>query len=216
MGTGILVTLDGPGGVGKTTVTREVHDYLSKRNVPVLHTCQPSRTVLGSHIRAQADSYHGMTLACLVAGDRHQQQNTEIVPELEAGKVVVCDRYLPSSLVLQVLDGVPAETVWALNTGIRVPDLAVILRADPAWIRECLEGREGGPHNRFERDPGSTTREAALFDVVAADLEAVGWPVQVIDCTNRRPYQTAGMISDLIAPLLPDGVRASLDEGRSA
>lgn len=87
-----------------------------------------------------------MALACLVAGDRHL--TAEILPALQAGKVMVCDRYLPSSLVLQGIDGIESDTVWRLNAGIYVPDVAVLLNADHPVIADRL--RQRGAHSRFE------------------------------------------------------------------
>jgi dTMP kinase len=72
-------------------------------------------------VRAGTDTYRGMALACLVAGDRHHHLATEILPALQAGKIVVCDRYLPSSLVLQVIDGLEPDTVWRLKPGFMSP-----------------------------------------------------------------------------------------------
>lgn len=211
---GILVTFDGPGGVGKSSTVAATADYLRKVGVAVHATSQPSSSMLGSHIRARADSYHGMALACLVAGDRHHQEATEIMPELDAGRVVLCDRYLPSSLVLQVLDEVAAETVWALNEGVRVPDAAVFLRADPKMIAARLT-RRGGAHNRFESDPDSTLRELDRFDAVAEELTGKGWPVHVIDCTQLWQHETALTIANLIVPVLDDGT-SICDAGRLA
>jgi dTMP kinase len=196
---GRFVTIDGAGAVGKSSTVKATVEYLHKASVPAFGTSQPSSTMVGSCIRAHADTYTGIALACLVAGDRHHQQNAEIGPELDAGKVVVCDRYLPSSLVLQVIDGVPAERIWQLNDGIRVPDLAVFLRADPTMIAARLAAR--GAHNRFERDPArSIARELEMFGQVAEDLRRRGWPVHVIDCTNLWQYETARIIAELIVP----------------
>jgi hypothetical protein len=69
-------------------------------------------------------------------------------------KVVVCDRYLPSSLVLQAIDGLESDTVWRLNAGVYVPDVVVLLNADPPVIAERL--RQRGAHSRFERQPGGS------------------------------------------------------------
>lgn len=201
---GLLVTVDGPGGVGKSSTVTETAIYLRRAGVPVHATSQPSRSTLGGFVRAHADTYTGMALACLVAADRHHQQATEIEPELVAGHVVLCDRYLPSSLVLQVLDGVPPDTVWALNTGVRTPDAAVFLRADPSMISDRLRAR--GAHSRFETDPASTARELELFDAVADELRARGWPVLVIDCTQLLPCETALAVANVIVPRLGDDV----------
>src|SRR5690348_14818581 len=131
---GKLVTFEGPGGVGKTTITALVAELLGEDGVPVHATVQPSRAPLGELARHGTDAYRGMALACLCAADRHHQLATEIVPALREGTVVVCDRYVASSLVLQGLDGLPAEVVWQLNHGVYRPDLSVILTGDPAVI----------------------------------------------------------------------------------
>ncbi|PPJ02689.1 dTMP kinase [Nocardia nova] len=199
MVTGRLITIDGAGGVGKSTTVASTVEYLRSTGLPAYATSQPSRTVLGNHIRGHADTYTGIALACLVAGDRHHQQHVEIVPALDDEKIVVCDRYLPSSLVLQVIDGVPAERVWQLNAGIRVPDVAVVLRADPQVVADRLAAR--GAHNRFERRPDySIARELELFDQVAEDLRARGWPVHVIDCSEHAKNETAVAIAHLVGP----------------
>jgi len=181
---GILITIDGPGGVGKSTVAQLVVKALDDRAVPVHAAVEPSRTALGDHIRGGTETYRGMALACLVAGDRHHHLATEILPALRAGDVVVCDRYLPSSLVLQRLDGLDPATIWQLNAGVYVPDIAVILNAEPAVIARRLRAR--GRHSRFERQPGSSQAESDLYKRAARELHAAGWPVMVLDCTTRR------------------------------
>jgi dTMP kinase len=150
---------------------------------------EPTRSPLGEHIRAGTETYRGMALACLVAGDRHHHLATEILPALRAGKVVICDRYLPSSLVLQRLDGLDPEVIWQLNAGVYVPDVAVILNAEHPMIAERLRAR--GAHSRFERQPGSSRSESDLYQQAAADLRGAGWPVMALDCTIRRPETIA-------------------------
>ncbi|MBF6301456.1 dTMP kinase [Nocardia amamiensis] len=197
-GAGMLVTLDGPGGVGKSSISRELVGYLRRRGVRVHATAQPSPTALGDLIRVQADTYRGIALACLVAGDRHHQLANEIVPAIDSGTVVVCDRYLPSSLVLQTLDGVDAQTVWQLNHGVRMPDLAVMLHADVRALTARLSTR--GAHDRFERASDSSQIQSDRFHEVAAELAHTGWPVAEFDCTHRRPSDTARAIGKLILP----------------
>lgn len=194
---GILITIDGPGGVGKSTVAQLVAKALDNRGVPVHSTVEPTCTPLGEHIRAGTETYRGMALACLVAGDRHHHLAAEIRPTLRAGKVVVCDRYLPSSLVLQRLDGLELDTIWQLNAGAYVPDVAVLLNAEHSMIAERLRAR--GAHSRFERQSGSSRAESDLYHQAAAHLRSVGWPVMALDCTNRRPETIAMTI---VTPVL--------------
>ncbi|MGH3871433.1 MAG: dTMP kinase [Pseudonocardiaceae bacterium] len=140
---GTLITLDGPGGVGKSTAARLITDTLASAGLPVHATAQPSREPLGELARHGTDTYRGMVLACLCAADRHHQLDVEIKPALREGRIVVCDRYVASSLVLQGLDGLSADTVWQLNHGVYRPDLAIILNADPTIIDRRLRGRGG-------------------------------------------------------------------------
>jgi dTMP kinase len=197
---GILVTIDGPGGSGKTSAVAETAKYLQALRLPVFVTKQPSTLPLGEYVRANADTYFGVTLATLVAADRHNHQEAEIEPHLAAGDIVLCDRYLPSSLVLQVLDGVSADMVWALNPGVRVPDAAVFLRADADTITERVRVR--GAHDRFERAPNHAVRQLALYDKTVSDLVSRGWPVHTIECGTLASCEIAIMVANLVIPLL--------------
>ncbi|BDU01728.1 MULTISPECIES: dTMP kinase [Nocardia] len=195
-GTGMLVTLDGPGGVGKSSIAHELVGYLRKQGARVHATAQPSPTALGDLIRAQADTYRGIALACLVAGDRHHQLASEIVPAIKAGMIVICDRYLPSSLVLQTLDGVDPQMVWQLNHGVPAPDLAVMLHADVRALAARLTTR--GAHDRFERAGDSSRTQSHRFHEVADELADRGWTVAEFDCTHRQPLANARAIGNLI------------------
>src|SRR5690606_30541650 len=92
---GLFVSVDGPGGVGKSTLVAEIATALDRAGVPMRVTVEPTRTPLGDLLRHGTDTYQGMALACLVAGDRHHHIDSEIMPALAAGRVVVSDRYLP-------------------------------------------------------------------------------------------------------------------------
>ncbi len=85
---------------------------------------------------------------------------------------MISDRYLPSSLVLQRMDGVSWDTIWQLHAGAGPPDLAVIVNADPAVLAARLTSR-GGTHSRFERQPGSSATEHALYRDTAASQHAI-------------------------------------------
>ena len=84
-----------------------------------------------------------MALACLVAGDRHHHLAAEIRPGLAAGQIIICDRYLPASLVLQRMDGISWDVILQLNQGADQPALVVILNGSPAVIAARLAARAG-------------------------------------------------------------------------
>lgn len=189
---GGLITIDGPAGVGISSTVKATVELLRKRGLPAIGVAHPSPTPLGTHLLANTGNYCGHALACLNAGDRHQQQHAEIGPELAVSHVV-CDRYVPSDVVSFVQGGLPAETVWAINNGARVPDLAILLRASPEVIIQRRAGH--GACDPLEQDPTThIVRESGLFDLLADDLRRRGWNAAVIDCSTNWPYQTAEAI----------------------
>jgi dTMP kinase len=197
---GILVSIDGPGGAGKTTVASLTAGLLAGRGLVVHETAEPSRTPLGRLIRAGTDEYAGMALACLVAGDRHHHLAAEIRPALATGQVVICDRYVPSSFVLQRMDGIGWDMIRRLNEGTDRPGLAVILNAAPEVIEARLNAR--GRHSRFERQPGASRTESGLYREAAERLARdEGWPVCVVDVTERTAREAAMIVSDRILDL---------------
>ena len=197
---GALITLDGSGGVGKSTAARLVAEMLTAAGVQVHATVQPSRAPLGELARHGTDIYRGMALACLCAADRHHQLATEIVPALREGQVVVCDRYVASSLVLQGLDGLSAEVVWQLNHDVYRPDLSVILTGDAAVIDARLRARGG--HSRFERVEDNSEMETGLYVHAVVELQQRGWPVAALDTTIDSPETIAASIVSLIQHVL--------------
>jgi dTMP kinase len=198
--TGRLVTIDGPGGVGKSTITAAVVDALRAGGTAVHGTREPSDTPLGRLARNGTDEYRGMTMACLIAADRYAHLDQEIRPALARGETVVCDRYVASSLVLQVMDGVGRDAVWELNRHADMPDLAVIVNAREDVITRRLTAR--GAHSRYEREPGSTAIECALYAEAARFLRAGGVRVLSLDASSSSPEALA---AEIVAALNPPG-----------
>jgi dTMP kinase len=106
---------------------------------------------------------------------------------------------VPSSLVLQRMDGIGWEVIRQLNDGADQPGLAVILNAAPDVIEARLNAR--GEHSRFERQPGSSRTESRLYHDTAERLAREGWPVCVIDVTTQTAREVAIMVSEQILAL---------------
>lgn len=134
-----------------------------------------------------------MALACLVTADRYHQLEHEIRPALAAGHVVLCDRYVPSSLVLQQMDGVDASFLWQLNQHADTPDLTIILVGRPARSRARAHRR--GIYSRFHRGPATAGAiEQRFYRDAAMMLAARGHSVLVHDVQLASPETVAEVL----------------------
>jgi dTMP kinase len=189
---GFFLTIDGPGGVGKSTVTSTLANRFAAAGLPVHSTTEPSTGPMGELARHQTRQLRAEALACLVAADRYHHLTNEVRPALDAGNLVVCDRYVASSLVLQRCDGLTLEYIEAINQYADHPNLSIILTTHPALIRARLATR--GSHGRFE-DVDATDIELAFYSDAARRLAEWGVNVITIDCANQTPNQIAAMIA---------------------
>jgi dTMP kinase len=193
---GFFVTLDGPGGVGKSTAVAGLTAELAEYGIPVQQTTQPSRGAIGELARHGTHEFSGHALACLVAADRYHHLDSELRPALHAGRLILCDRYVATSLVLQRRDGVPVDFIDSINSDADEPDLAVILVAEATTIRSRLRAR-GVSSGRFE-DTDGTEVDLGYYAEAAERLAGRGVDVLTIDVDEHRPCDTVGVISGAI------------------
>lgn len=140
MAKGIFITIDGPNGAGKSSFIKKLSDKISQTNTVYL-TREPSPTQFGDFVRTNEQHLRGLQYAHLIWSDRHFHIQNFVLPELNDGKIVISDRYIESSLVLQSFDGVPIGDVWALNRDFVIPDVSVMLYADPEILADRLSQR---------------------------------------------------------------------------
>ncbi|MFJ1874210.1 dTMP kinase [Streptomyces chartreusis] len=193
---GFFVTVDGPSGVGKSTTINALQRLLEGQGRNVLLTTEPPRTALGLFTRQNASTIHGLALACLVAAARYEHIDTTVTPAMDEGRLLISDRYLASTLVLQRLDGVPLEFLLALNQHAPNPDLAVILTASPDTIAERIAA--AGITHRFRGDPKGPDQEVAFYEEAAVLLEQRGIDVLRVDSSAITPSAVAGHIAEAI------------------
>jgi dTMP kinase len=190
---GLLISVDGPGGVGKTTTVEHLAALLTDAGQLVHRTAQPSTGPIGVLARELVPTAGGAVLACLFAADRYHHLDSEIRPRLTGGHIVLCDRYLASGLVVQRADGLDLAFLAAVNAHADPPDLAVILTADPATIARRLTER--GVHNRYQGAAVHAAAENAHYDQAATHLDHSGVAVLHIDTTHNPPDHVAAMIA---------------------
>lgn len=139
----MFITFEGVEGAGKTTQIQRLAARLRESGRPdVLVTREPGGSLLGQELRRLVlDPPHGVFVEdraelLIMVADRAQHVAQVIRPHLEAGGVVLCDRYTDSSVAYQGYGrGLDVAEIDALNsyaTGGLVPDLTVLLDLDPA------------------------------------------------------------------------------------
>jgi len=154
---GLFITVEGGDGSGKTTQLAFIRGFLEERGEDVLYTREPGGTPIGERIREIIlDKDHpemdAMTETLLYAASRAQIVSEVIKPALAAGRTVVCDRYVDSSIAYQGYGRELGESVAVIN-GYAVqdcmPDLTILLLVDPEEGRQRLADR---PLDRLEQE----------------------------------------------------------------
>jgi len=130
---GAFIVLDGLDGCGKTLQSKALRDELKARGFDVAYTAEPSNNTVGRFIQSilLTEKIPAEVEALLFAADRHEHLKKEILPNLEAGKVVICDRYLYSSLAYQGAQGVDVNWIRTINSFVVKPDIAFYLDVSP-------------------------------------------------------------------------------------
>lgn len=141
MNKGIFISVEGPNGTGKSTFIRELSTKLSE-HFPVVLTREPTETPFGEFVKRNEGALKGMEYARLIWADRYYHVQQFVLPILAEKKIVISDRYIESSIVLQGFDGVSADQVWALNKDFIIPDISIILLADDRILAERLQQRD--------------------------------------------------------------------------
>lgn len=118
---GVFITFEGNDGAGKTTVCLQVLKRLKQEGHEVIYTREPGGSRIAETIRnilldVDNKELTARTEALLYAASRSQHLQEIVIPALQAGKIVLCDRYVDSSLAYQgVARDLGIEDVWKIN-----------------------------------------------------------------------------------------------------
>ena len=165
MSKGFLVSLEGPEGAGKTSVLEAIIPILEDRGIEVLSTREPGGVLIGEKIREVIlDPSHtemdAKTELLLYIASRRQHLVEKVLPALEAGKLVIMDRFIDSSVAYQGFGrGLDIEAIDWLNEfatdGLK-PDLTLYFD---------IEVEEG-----LARSAANSDREVNRLDMEGLDL----------------------------------------------
>lgn len=147
---GCFIAFEGANGVGKSTVIDKVYNKLLYEKVDVFKTKEPSGSKIGLLSREIADEISGKALACLVAADRFLHVEKVIMPEIQNGKIVLCDRNILSAYVFNKMDDISFEYTEMLYDGLPYPDIIILFDASPHVVHNRLMQRND--LTRYEKE----------------------------------------------------------------
>ena len=137
---GLFITLEGPEGSGKTTAALRIVDTLKTLGYEVVYTREPGGIEIAEQIRQvildpKNTAMDAKTEALFYAASRSQHLVEKVMPALQTDKIVLCDRFVDSSLVYQGMGrNLGIETVYQMNLfAIEdvMPDLTIFFDVEP-------------------------------------------------------------------------------------
>jgi dTMP kinase len=209
---GSFVVFEGPDGVGKTSAMKELARRLRTKGVEVVETRNVGGTPTAEAIRAITLD-PGMRLDpiqqnMLIAAARRSNLIEVVIPALDRGALVLCDRYVASALVFQTLNREGGVTIrdqdvlamHRMACDSFAPDLMIHMHA-PAEVRAERRRIRAEGHDRF--DNGDAEYDAAIARKYALAGDALGHRTIDVDASGT-PEETVVQIERAVAPYATD------------
>lgn len=155
----MFITFEGPEGAGKTTILNKLSDILKQKGYKVLQTREPGGISISEQIREvllnkDNVSMDERTEALLYAAARRQHLVEKVLPALEEGYMVLCDRFIDSSLAYQgYARGLGVDEVYQINRfaiGETMPNLTLYFDIDPKEGLARIQSNEEREVNRLD------------------------------------------------------------------
>ncbi|WP_294545148.1 dTMP kinase [uncultured Limosilactobacillus sp.] len=167
---GKFISFEGPDGAGKTSVMRQITADLKEQlgSDGVVYTREPGGNHIAEQIRdvlfdADNTDMDSRTEALLFAAARRQHLVADILPALQNGKVILCDRYVDSSIAYQGAGrGLGEENIWRINQfaidGL-MPELTIYLDIDSELGLQRIAQNRADEVNRLDEEKLSFHRK---------------------------------------------------------
>ena len=170
---GAFICIEGLDGCGKTTQAKLLVKKLQKSH-NVVYTAEPSRGKIGTFIRKSylygEKRLSSVVEALLFAADRLEHVESEVLPALNQGELVISDRYVYSSLAYQGAAGLSLEWIEKINEQALRPDFAIFIDVDPKTVMHRLKPRKSVMENL---ETQRKVREIYLKSVEKGDLARI-------------------------------------------
>ncbi|BCZ44064.1 thymidylate kinase [Clostridium gelidum] len=156
---GLFIVFEGGEGTGKTTAIDEIYNWIIENNFKCIKTREPGGINISEQIRQvilnkENKTMDGRTEALLYAAARRQHLVEKVIPALEEGSIILCDRFIDSSLAYQgYARKLGIEEVMSINRfaiGEYMPDLSILFDLDPKIGLERISSNEHREINRLD------------------------------------------------------------------
>lgn len=205
---GKFIVFEGPDGAGKTTIIKKVKEILEKQDLSISYYREPGGTDISEKIRSiiiDNDNYlmDPKTEALLFASSRAQLVAEKIIPDLKEGKIVICDRFVMSSLLYQGLGrNLGIDNIKNINdfaTGGIKPDLTLFFNID---YKTALERKRANfSPDRLENEDFSFHK--TIFDGYLEMVDLYKDEIVKVDARKSIEDLTSDVM-DIINQLLED------------
>ncbi|TDL95268.1 dTMP kinase [Macrococcus carouselicus] len=174
----LFITFEGPEGSGKSTVMQAVAERLT---VPLIRTREPGGIRISEAIRelllADDSDMDPRTEALLFAASRRQHLVEKVLPALAAGKLVLCDRFIDSSLAYQgYARGIGTEEILAINqfaVETHMPDLTLYLKVAPEVGLSRISQNDRTTNRLDKESLAFHQRVCEGYDLLAAQYDRI-------------------------------------------
>lgn len=156
---GLFIVFEGGEGTGKTTAIDSVYNWITENNLQCIKTREPGGIKISEQIRQVILSKDNTTMdpkteALLYTAARRQHLVERVIPALENGIIVLCDRFIDSSLAYQgYARSLGIEEVMSINKfaiGEYMPDISILFDLDPQIGLERIANSDSREVNRLD------------------------------------------------------------------